>query len=180
MEYRHGFCVEPGCGEKFYRTSHNQRYCFKHNSLAKNIARSGREAKCAMCEQPFSPKTSGQVYCQDQCKKAARNLRKKQARAAKKKPTKKVLLFCSCGEAFYAKVHGQKRCPDCIESRREVEKQERTWASSKDSGLPCSRCRHSKPNKDATFGIECTIGRWLICKPLNLGARPYEALDSTA
>lgn len=178
--YRHGFCVEPECGVKFHRVSANQRFCEKHSYQAKYLASWGKQTKCLMCEQPFVVQHGGQLYCQAQCKEAARNLRKKKARQKKEK-SMRVRLKCACGSSFTPKVPTQKRCDSCI-IRKKVEEiaAAKSPVIKTDDALPCSRCKHSAPNMSATFGVECTINRWLLCKPLNVGAVPYEALDSTA
>lgn len=178
--YRHGFCVEPECGVKFHRVSANQRFCEKHSYHSRHFAHWEKQTKCLMCEQPFVVQHGGQLYCQEQCKKAARNLRKKKTRQ-KKESAMKLKAKCGCGSLFTPRVNTQKRCDQCIVKQKVEEiASAREQAKPVDPGLPCSMCKHSAPNKAATFGIECTINRWLICKPLNIGAMPYEALDSTA
>ena len=177
-QYRHGFCVEPACGVKFYRHTPTQRFCEKHSAQSKHLASWGKQTKCLMCEQTYVVKHGGQLYCGDQCKMASRNLRKKLRRQEARKRKPKTTAKCDCGAGFKPRVHGQKRCDNCI-----FKDKMHTFSAPpkpKDDGLPCLRCKHSKTNTAATFGFECTIGRWLTCKPLNPGAMPYEALDSTA
>lgn len=174
---RHGFCVEPGCGDKFRRVSGNQRFCEKHSHHSKYLANVGKPGKCLMCEQPFSVQWGGQTYCGAQCRDASRNLRRKKSRLKNKK--KLCFLMCECGNEFQKRIITQKRCDVCIIKEKTTPIGDNK-IEQKHSGIPCGACKYSAPNKDATFGIECTINRWLICKPLSFGAKPYEALDSTA
>lgn len=177
---RRGACVEPGCGETFYRVSANQRFCEKHAAILKSMPSKGpRSINCSVCRKSFSSNIVNKVYCSKKCKDVSKRDRKL-AENGQSKPLGSRRLRCSdCDKLFYCNYESQTRCSKCNGRLAQLVKP----PASRDD-LPCLKCVHSAPNKDATFGVECTIGWWLKCKPLSLGAKPKEvrreALDSTA
>lgn len=177
---RRGACIEPGCGESFYRVSANQKFCEKHAVIGKAMATKGpRSISCAVCRKQFSSHIANKAYCSEKCRDVASRDRKLASKGMQKPLGSKRLRCCDCDKLFYCDYASQTRCAKC---NGRLAQPTRPTATKDD--LPCLKCVHSAPNKYATFGVECTIGWWLRCKPLNLGAKPKEvrreALDPTA
>lgn len=177
MAFDYGYCIEPGCGERFVKYATQQRHCDRHTIAIKKLkTECAKSMKCKLCEKVFTPRNAASCYCSGAC-----SLNARQARSRKKKNKtsnyNKTLQCAKCETWFKQKHHSQYACSVCLTPGvvRDVPKT---------GTLPCHRCKHSKENKEATYGIECTIGFWLRCKPLNLGAKPLEvrseAMDSTA
>jgi hypothetical protein len=181
--FYYGYCVEAGCGERFVRKSHCHRFCEKHSRILKDISKQIAPTKCKLCERVFTGKVKNALYCTEACSRAASNLAKQKKRAKEKKKKKIDYAACGCGTLFKKQTANQIRCGECSRKKRDGSSTNPLRASSKHE-LPCFMCKHSKPNRDATYGIECSIGFWLRCKPLLPGAKPLEvrdeALDITA
>lgn len=193
MGFEYGYCLVEGCGERYVRENRMQKYCPTH--LYKNQqpeVKKKAAIKCQVCKKSFVPKAANAKFCGDACYTANKVIKKREYR---KKNKKKALgtfgaKHCvSCGLKFNKVEPLQTMCAPCnIKPKAGAVsfKPGKTMAPIKRraSDLPCFDCKHSKANQAATYGIECSIGFWLRCKPLNPGVKPLEvrdeALDVTA
>lgn len=168
--YDYGYCIEPGCGERFVRKSDTHKKCEAHGYIAKSMQRVVlKEKKCPHCLRRFQTAKKEKIYCSSQCRDRARS--RNQGKGLSKSASEIKRGNCvKCGVQFFVDFESQDRCSACFRSARVAN----TTPTILDNDLPCHKCVHSKPNRDATFGVECTIGWWLRCKPLRLGAKPKE------
>lgn len=172
-----GFCIEPGCGDRFVRKSSSHRRCEYHSRISKDMRASSYEPReCLNCKKTFSPKSSQQKNCSKACVVSWERIRDKL-----KKRILKDIDCEECGQKFGPFSRTQKVCVNCSRERELYAAKMRTVGH---SNIPCFHCQHGALNKVATFGVECTIGWWLKCKPFMPTAKPLkvrdEALDSTA
>lgn len=182
MTYSYGYCIETGCGERFVKMSSAQKWCENHGHVAQYLSKSLAAIVCPVCQKKLMPFNKQQRFCSNQCMVTAKNIRRKAEREKKDKKLaalRRKGRICACSVKFVPLTPHQKRCEDCI-----ILEKFGPLNEGKDEQIPCIRCKWASPLKEATFGVECTIGRWLLCKPLSRGAKPYEvrdeALDITA
>ena len=182
MAFNYGYCIETGCGERFVRMNTSQRWCEKHGKIAQSLANSPAPIVCPVCQKKLIPFNKQQKFCGNQCVATDKKMRRRAEREKKDKnlaDLRKKGRICPCSVKFIPINPNQKRCQNCI-----VLEKHGPLGNNKDEQIPCVKCKWAAPLKEATFGVECTIGRWLICKPLSRGAKPYEvrdeALDITA
>lgn len=172
-----GFCIEPGCGDRFVRKSSSHRRCEYHSNVNKDMRNSSYEPReCLNCKKTFSPKHRTQKNCSKACVASWERIRDKLR--CRSLPD----INCEeCGSKFGPFSKAQKICVNCT---REKEFSVARIKPADRSDIPCFKCQHAALNKEATFGVECTIGWWMRCKPFMPTAKPLkvrdEALDSTA
>lgn len=190
-------CIE--CGKRFRAISSRAILCGGPCRTART-ARLARErlgfdalgrVRCECCGITFTKRSHNQKMCGNGCRQRMvyqkRAERQKEARAKwEAKYGKTYPNFIKQGHPgnqFVRKYDTEEEQREARNARRRVsgDGERRAVRPVKVSAvvnfetevLPCESCRHWKPMKGADLGGFCDIGRWLICKPLAQGAKPY-------
>lgn len=157
-------CAERHPATKLATNGTCSNKCYKR--VARALASATRPPVfCCQCGGEFRPAAPNQRGCSERCRTLLNNDRWRVRRielAAEREAARKATEAAALA-ALMAENN------QIVKGRKQLAKNQ--------VSIPCFACKHWEALEGSSFGGQCVIARWRVCKPLTEGATPYEMRD---